>query len=87
MKIDAEYHELHCIRGAVDTLRRWHPAIQIETLDDVDEPGSELGALAALLSALGYSPYCFDGDRFHLRQRGERQQNVFFLCHDHAFAL
>ena len=40
MKIDAEYHELHCIRGAIGTLRQWQPVIQVETLEDVDEAGS-----------------------------------------------
>jgi FkbM family methyltransferase len=87
MKIDAEYHELHCIRGAVDSLRRWKPAIQVETLEDVDEPGSELNTLTSVLCGLGYSPYCFDGDRFHLRRHGERQQNLFFLCAHHGSAL
>jgi len=87
MKIDAEYHELHCVRGAVDTLRRWRPAIQVETLGDLDEPGSDLRTIAAELSGFGYSPYCFDGERFHRRRYGERQQNVFFLCSHHASVL
>ena len=87
MKIDAEYHELPCIRGALDTLRRWQPAIQVETLGNVDEPGSELHTLSGMLCGLGYAPYRFDGERLYLRQHGERQQNLFFLCHQHASAL
>jgi FkbM family methyltransferase len=87
MKIDAEYHELHCIRGAVETLRRWQPVVQVETLDDVDDSGSELNTLVGMLCGLGYSPFCFDGDQFHLRRHGERQQNLFFLCSHHGYAL
>jgi FkbM family methyltransferase len=87
MKIDAEYHELHCIRGAIGTLLHWKPVIQVETLEDVDEAGTESNMLASLLCGLGYSPYCFDGERFHLRRHGERQQNLFFLCSHHAAAL
>ncbi|PYQ68719.1 MAG: hypothetical protein DMG04_30940 [Acidobacteria bacterium] len=87
VKIDAEYHELHCIHGALDTLRRWHPVVQVETLGDVDAPGSDLNALASVLCGLGYSPHRFDGDRFHLRRPGEHQQNLFFMCGHHTDAL
>jgi hypothetical protein len=87
MKIDAEYHELHCIRGAADTIRRWHPAILAETLDDVDALGSDLNTLADTLGRLGYSAYWFDGDRLRLRQPRERHQNLFFLSRQHAPAL
>jgi FkbM family methyltransferase len=86
VKIDAEYHELHCVRGALDTLRRWHPVVQVETLGDVDAPGSDVNALSSLLCGLGYSPYRFDGDRFHPRRRGELQQNLFFMCGHHMHA-
>jgi FkbM family methyltransferase len=78
IKIDAEYHEYHCIRGATETLGRWHPVIQVETLGSVDDEGTELRAMVDLLGGLGYAPYRFDGTRFHLRQRGESQQNLFF---------
>jgi FkbM family methyltransferase len=87
MKIDAEYHELFCIRGAVETLRRWQPVIQIETLEDMDESGSDLHTMAGILDGLGYSPYWFDGNQFHLRHHGERHQNLFFLGGRHASAL
>jgi FkbM family methyltransferase len=83
IKIDAEYHEPHCIRGAAASIRRWHPAILIETLTSVDEPGSDLHALVEFLCGLGYSPYRFDGADFHLRQSGDKQQNLFFLCEHH----
>lgn len=87
MKIDAEYHEFHCIRGALESLRRWHPAIQVETLTTVDQPGSDLHSMTELLSGLGYSPYRFDGKNFHCHQRGQKQQNLFFLCEHHTRSL
>lgn len=79
MKIDAEHHELSCIRGALNTLRRWHPAILVETLTSIDHAGSESHALAQLLRGLNYSPYVFDGENLSPRQPGTTQQNLFFL--------
>jgi FkbM family methyltransferase len=84
IKIDAEYHELQAMRGAVESFRRWHPIIQVETLEPSDEPGTDFHAMLELLGGLGYSPYRFDGKTFHLRQRGEREQNLFFLTDQHA---
>ncbi len=87
IKVDAEYHEFHCIRGATESLARWHPVIQVETIDSVDEGTSDLRAMVDLLGSLGYSPYRFDGNSFHLRQRGENQQNLFFLSDGHRHLL
>lgn len=84
IKIDAEYHELQCIRGALNSLRRWQPAIQVETLTAIDDERSDLHAMAELLRSIGYSAYRFDGRDFHLRHRGDRQQNLFFLCEHHV---
>ena len=87
VKIDAEYHELAVMRGAVETFRRWHPVIQVETLEPVDDPGTDFHAMLELLGGLGYRPYRFDGSDFHLRHPGERDQNLFFLTERHAAAL
>jgi FkbM family methyltransferase len=83
IKIDAEYHELHCIRGALETLRRWHPIVQVETLTDVDKEGTDLHTLVELLRELGYTAYIYDGTSFRMRAPGEKRQNLFFLCADH----
>jgi FkbM family methyltransferase len=87
IKIDAEYHELQAMTGAVDTFRRWHPIIQVETLEPSDAPGTDFSRMLELLGGLGYSPYRFDGKTFHLRHPGEREQNLFFLCDHHARSL
>lgn len=84
IKIDAEYHELACMRGAVDMFRRWHPVIQVETLEPSDEPGTDFHAMLELLGGLGYAPYRFDGHTLHPRHRGEREQNLFFLTAEQA---
>ena len=83
LKIDAEYHELPCIRGAIETLRRWHPIVQIETLTDIDAAGTDLHALLEQVRELGYAPYVYDGALFHRRASGEKQQNLFLMCPHH----
>ena len=87
IKIDAEFHELPCIRGAVESLRRWHPAIQVETLGNADDPSSDVHATIELLGFLGYSPYHFDGTHFHERRAGAASQNLFFLSGRHQQLL
>jgi len=87
IKIDAEFHELHCIRGALESLRRWHPAIQVEMLGNADDPRSHVHATVELLASVGYTPYHFDGDHFHPRRRGETPQNLFFLSAQHRKLL
>ncbi len=83
VKIDAEFHELHCVRGAMATLRRWHPAVQVETLETNDREGSGFRALLDVFDELGYAPYAFDGGRFHPRRPGDTSQNLFFLASSH----
>lgn len=87
IKIDAEYHELSVLRGAVETFRRWQPVIQIETLEPLDQPGTDFHAMLELLGGLGYRPYRFDGNVFHLREPGARDQNLFFVGDRHAASL
>jgi FkbM family methyltransferase len=87
VKIDAEYHEYQCIHGAVSSLRRWQAALQIETLETIDLPGSTPHAMAALLSSIGYAPYSFDGTAFRPRRAGEQHQNLFFLTERHRHLL
>jgi len=87
IKIDAEFHELHCVRGAMESLRRWHPVVQVEMLGNVDDPNSDVFATVDLLASLGYTPHHFDGSHFHQRRRGETQQNLFFFSAEHRNIL
>ena len=79
VKIDAEFHELQCVHGAMATLGRWHPAVQVETLETDDREGSGFRALLDAFATLGYTPHTFDGTRFHARRPGDTSQNLFFL--------
>jgi FkbM family methyltransferase len=87
IKIDAEYHEYECVRGAAASLRRWRPTIQIETLDSIDSPGSNPHAMVELLASMGYAPYYFDGTAMRPRAPGENHQNLFFLTERHRHLL
>lgn len=83
IKCDAEYHELYCMRGAVETLRRYKPAMLIEMLVSPDTPGSDPQKTVEFLRDLGYEAYRFDGNAFHRRKPGENSQNYFFFSDNH----
>ena len=83
IKCDAEYHELYCMRGAAETLRRYKPAMLIEMLVSPDTPGSDQLKTMELLREFGYEAYRFDGTAFHRRKPGENSQNYFFFSDNH----
>lgn len=87
IKCDVNYHELACVRGALETIRKSKPAILIEVLPDPDKPGSRAAQLFELLHEIGYEAHCFDGTHLRRRQTGERSQNYFFLTPAHFSAL
>lgn len=82
VKCDVNYHELPCLRGALQTIRRSKPAILIEILPNPDKPGSPASQVFALLEENSYQPYWFDGEQLRPRKPGERSQNYFFLTRD-----
>ncbi len=72
IKIDAEGHEVPVLGGAMATLRRWHPALMLESVLKGYEEA------ATVLRPLGYRPYVLQGRQF--RAAGtDRTQNTFFL--------
>jgi len=79
IKCDAEFHELSCLHGAQETIRRWHPAWLIETLDDFYRNTSDAEIIVHFLSAFGYTAYLFDGKKFRIRKPNEMSQNTFFF--------
>jgi FkbM family methyltransferase len=87
VKCDVNYHELACLRGALQTLRRSTPAILIEILPNPDKPGGPAAQVFELLEQNGYQAYWFDGEGLRKRQRGERSQNYFFLTREHVGKL
>jgi FkbM family methyltransferase len=83
MKLDVEFHELHAVRGAIDTIRRDHPVILTEWLAASD-PANSRPLLQDMLEAEGYKA-------FHYVERGfvpcapdENRQNRFFLTQSHV---
>ena len=87
VKCDANYHELACMRGALQTLRSSKPALLIEILSDPDVPATAAFQTFALLQAEGYRPFWFDGRAVRLRRPSERSQNYFFLNQAHIEML
>lgn len=84
LKIDVNYHELACLRGGLETIRRSNPAILVEILPNPDKPGSPAAQVFEFLRGIGYEGYWFDGERLRKRQAGERSQNYFFLNQEQA---
>jgi len=82
IKCDVNYHELPCLRGALQTIRRSRPGILIEILANPDKAGSPAAHVFELFRENGYEPYWFDGARLRRRKPGERSQNYFFLTRE-----
>ena len=62
IKIDVEGGELRVLRGAIETLRRDHPLVVCEVVDEnLREMGDSTEALLALLGAAGYQTRWLDG--------------------------
>jgi len=87
VKCDVNYHELACLRGGLETLRRFKSAMLIEILPDPDKAGGPAAQVFELLEENGYEGYWFDGEGLRKRQRGERSQNYFFLTREHVDKL
>jgi FkbM family methyltransferase len=85
IKCDVNYHELHFIKGALRTIRGFHPSLLIEVGTNPDE--SEVGQVFAILASEGYGAYYFDGTSLRTVSKGQRSQNCFFLCDTHLALL
>lgn len=60
VKCDVEGHELACLRGSVDLIRRCHPTWLLEVPGDPRTAGSSANALFSFMRELGYRPYGVD---------------------------
>jgi FkbM family methyltransferase len=87
VKCDVEGHELRCLAGAADTVRRSRPAWLLEVWGDPDERGSHAHEVFTAMAELGYGAHCFDGLRLEPRRPGRRTDNYWFLLPEHVRAL
>lgn len=85
IKCDVNYHELSFIRGSIDTIRRFKPAMLVEVGTNPDASVAE--KVLALLREQGYEAYDFDSGKLRARTPGKRNQNWFFLQPDHLALL
>jgi hypothetical protein len=87
VKVDVEGHELSVIRGGLETIRRWKPALLIEVSRNPDDPSSTGHELFRILALEGYEPYlCRDGTLVP-RVMGDRSVNYFLLTREHLGRL
>jgi FkbM family methyltransferase len=83
IKCDVEGHELRCLAGSMEIVRRWRPAWFVEVSGDPDQPSSNARQLFALYERESYRAFWFDGIRLRPRLAGDVSVNYFFLqpCH------
>ncbi len=87
IKCDVEGHELRCLRGASELLKRVKPGWLIEISGNPDVPGSNASEVFHLMGIRGYEAFWFDGTRLRYRQVGDRSVNYFFLTERHLARL
>jgi FkbM family methyltransferase len=83
MKLDVEFHELQTVCGAIDTIRRDHPAMLMELLGTSDPPNSR-SKLLNMLAVQGYKAFRFADRRFVPCAPDDNCQNRFFLTQTHV---
>lgn len=87
IKCDVEGHELPCVSGAMQVLRRCRPAWYVEVSGDPDQCGSDSWKLFKIFEAESYAPFWFDGRALRNRQPGDVSVNYFFLQPSHLQSL
>ena len=78
MKMDVEGHELQAVRGGLETITRFRPAMVIESVF------AQGDWLYPILEPLGYRGFVWHAGAFRLTSPSERSQNVFFLMPHHV---
>ena len=87
IKCDVEGHELPCVSGALQILRRDRPAWYVEVSGDPDQRASDSWTLFRIFEAESYAPFWFDGRVLRPRRPGDRSVNYFFLQPSHLQSL
>jgi FkbM family methyltransferase len=87
VKCDVEGHELRCLAGAAETVRRSRPVWLLEVWGDPDQRGSHADQVFGAMAALGYEAHCYDGAGVQPRRPGRTSVNYWFLLPEHVLAL
>lgn len=84
VKIDVEGHELPCLRGGLETIRRCQPALLVEINRDGWDQASGGPAVVELLRGEGYGVWTFDGSRLEQWNGAVDHVNYWFLRPSHV---
>ena len=87
IKCDVEVHELKCIKGAMNSIRKSKPAWLIEISGTRDRVESNAYEIFTLLREEGYEPFTFHGGKLRSCWLGNWGVNCFFLAQKHLEVL
>jgi FkbM family methyltransferase len=87
IKLDVEGHELQCIKGASEIIRRWRPAWMVETWGDPRDETDAAHRIFHLMKVQGYEPFWFDKKALIKYRPGHRSMNFWFLTPENLVKL
>jgi len=87
IKCDIEGHELTCLQGGKEFLKKTNSAWLIEIGGNPDDEMTKAHEVFNIMSDKGYTTWWFDGSILHKRLSDERSVNYFFLLEHHVEKL
>jgi FkbM family methyltransferase len=88
LKVDVEGHELPCLQGSMETIRRCRPALLVEIGGPTAGPSaSERAAVFTLLGGQGYRVFVLEDGQLHPWSERARGVNHWFLQPEHLARL
>lgn len=83
IKCDVEGHELECVQGAQQLIRRDKPGWYIEVTQNPDDEHSKAYELFKVMERHGYKAYILKNIRLKERRFGDHNNDYFFLTEKH----
>ncbi|WP_395078657.1 FkbM family methyltransferase [Gracilimonas sp.] len=87
VKYDVEGHELNCIKGASEFLKKSDAAWLIEISESPDDTSSSGFKVVQLMEQHGFQTYLFEENSLRPRKPGDNSVNYFFLKEHHLNTL
>ncbi|WP_340103459.1 FkbM family methyltransferase [Rhodohalobacter sp. 8-1] len=87
IKCDVEGHELKCVKGAGEFLKRSRPSWMIEVSEDLDDHESSAFQLKAFMERFNYKTYLYENGVLRAKKEGDKSINYFFLQDVHLQKL